>query len=233
MRIVVLAISLLLAEVSYAQMRVYFLVDKNFPTPIAGNNNYKSTLFGVEAGVYHEWEKFSVGLVTGYESFKPINEVDYSTLNNSIFRYDRYYEVKMYPILLEGRYNVAYINNRVKFYIGGTFGARILKYDHYKVARKEDIMLYYSTNISTELDTVFSNNVVSRYSIGPKIGATIDFGDKISLLVESSYNYIQEENTFDDWRYVVNIGYSYSFGVGLVYKFGKKVVDKPKNEGWF
>ncbi len=233
MRYVILLVSLLFVEASYAQMRAYFLLDKNFPKPISGNNNYSSPLPGIKAGAFYEWEKFSLGLVTGYESFKPINEVNYLTLNNSIIRYDKYYVVKMYPILLEGRYNIAYIKNKVKLYIGVTYGARILKYDHYKVARKESTPLYFSSNISMDIDTIHSNNVISRYSIGPKIGATKDFGEKILLMVEGSYNYIPEENTFDDWRYIVNIGHSYSFGVGLIYKFGKKIIDKPKNEGWF
>ena len=233
MRIVFFVIIFLLVEVSYAQMRAYLLVDKNFPKPISGNNNYSSPLPGIKVGVFYEWEKFSLGLATGYESFKPINEVNYLTLNNSIIRYDKYYVVKMYPILLEGRYNIAYIKNKVKLYIGGTYGARILKYDHYKVTRKESTPLYFSSNISMDLDTIHSNNVISRYSIGPKIGATMDLGDKILLMVEGSYNYIPEEQTFSRRRYIVNIEHSFSFGVGLIYKFGKKIIDKPKNEGWF
>ncbi|HEY9083918.1 MAG TPA: hypothetical protein VIN73_11335 [Vicingaceae bacterium] len=228
MRAIFLILSFLLIEASYAQVRAYLLMDKNFPKPISGNNNYSSPLPGIKAGVFYEWEKFSLGMVFGYESFKPIREIDYLTLNNSIIRYDKYYVVKMYPILLEGRYNIAYIKNKVKLYIGGTYGARILKYNHFKVIKN-----YYSSNISTDLDTIYNNNVISRYSIGPKIGATMDLGDKISLMVEGSYNYIQEEQVFTRRRYVVNIEHTYSFGVGLIYKFGDKVSDRTKNEDWF
>lgn len=233
MRAIFLILSFLLIEASYAQVRAYLLIDKNFPKPINGNNNYSSSLPGIKVGVFYEWEKFSMGLVSGYESFKPIEEVEYSTLNNSIFRYDKYYEVKMYPILLEGRYNIAYIKNKVKLYLGGTFGARILKYNHFKVKPKGYTSFSYSSNIPTDLDTIYGNNVVSRYSIGPKIGATIDLKDKISLMVECSYNYIQEEQVFTSRRYVVNIEHTYSFGVGIVYKFGDKVSERTKNEDWF